>query len=302
MKFSPVTLVSVLCITLATVEPVNSNPSPPTFPLITSLTNWDFRNISSWSGGGGPILNISDDSSHPFAGRSFGGATRDRLRGTRAFGSGYPYGNISSTTISGRPFPFGVWPLWWGQNFMGSDEYGPQLDTVRPGGLLVVQPVTSTDPTWNNITSEETYHIVADRDTNLAIMTSIVTWCHATPLWATIFDPETSPIKPENVIQYYRASSFALAFKGYNNTFARQVNTEAPITDSTPLPDFVEYSPFRNCVDGVIMDALPIVDSQPADDGGLGTTLGIVFGIFGIPILCFFWCICRFCQSCIRGR
>jgi len=186
---------------------------------------------------------------------------------------------------------------------MGSDEYGPQLDTVRPGGLLVVQPVNSTDPTWDNITSEETYYIIADRDTNLAIMTSIVTWCQATPLWATIFDPETSPVKPENVIQYYRASSFALAFKGYNNTFARQANTEAPITDSTPLPDFVEYSPFRNCVDGVIMNALPVVDAQPDDSGSdLGMILGIVFGIFGIPIICFFWCILRFCISSIRFR
>jgi hypothetical protein len=151
---------------------------------------------------------------------------------------------------------------------------------------------------WSNITNEETYYIVADRDTNLAIMTSIVTWCHATPLWATIFDPETSPIKPENVIQYYRASSFALAFKGYNNTFARTANTEASITESTPLPDFIEHSPFRQCLDHVIMDALPIVDQQPPPEGrNLGLILGLVFGIFGIPIICVFWCVFRVCLS-----
>lgn len=173
---------------------------------------------------------------------------------------------------------------------MGSDEYGPHLDPIRPGGLLVVQPVTSTTKEWSTLTSEETYWIVTDRDTNLAIMTSIVTWCRATPMWPTIFDPETSPVKLENVFQYYRASSFALAFKGYNNTFAREPNTGATIEQSTPLPDVLKTSQFLQCVDGVIMDALPIVDGPPADDGdNLGEILGIVFGIFGIPILVFLW-------------
>ena len=86
--------------------------------------------------GGGANWTISNDTSHPFAGREFGGGTRSDMRGTRVFGSGYTYGVNDTSTLAGRAFPYGVWPLYWGDGFMGTDEYGSVLDVIRPGGQL----------------------------------------------------------------------------------------------------------------------------------------------------------------------
>jgi hypothetical protein len=146
---------------------------------------------------------------------------------------------------------------------MGSDEYGPELDLIRPGGQLVVMPVTSDISYWN-IT--ETYYTIGDRDSSVAVMNSLVTWCDALPAWPAPFNPNsnttnsttTPTVHVQNVIQYYRASSFALAYPNYTNAFA--LNTTAEGTESTSLPDIVLASSFRMCVDGVIANALPILD------------------------------------------
>jgi hypothetical protein len=242
-------------------------------------------NISSWSGGGGSPQQITADSNYPFAGRQFGGGTRSTIRGTRAFGSGYPYGVTDNSTIAGRPFPYGVWPIYWGNNITGSDEYGPGLDPIRPGGPLVIQAIV-------NSTSNETYYHITDRDTALAIMTSFVTWCHVTPAWPTIYEPgnSTNTIGIENVIQYYRASSYALAVEAYNNTRALNSSTDTSNADFDPLPDFVTNSTFRQCLDGVIANALPIIDGN-LKHSYLGLILGRIFGILGYPILVVLWSV-----------
>ncbi|KIM29303.1 hypothetical protein M408DRAFT_23078 [Serendipita vermifera MAFF 305830] len=197
--------------------------------------------------------------------------------------TGYPYGNVDSTTIAGRPFPYGLWPLYWGNNITGSDEYGPALDGVRPGGQLVTVPLKTEDGTYN-ITEGEMYHIIGDRDSAIFMMISLVTSCHITPAWPIRFDPtaSNSTVKMENVIQYYRASSFALAFLGYNNSFARgSTNTES--TENTPIPDTIRYSKFHKCLDDVIVDALTIMNGGPVPGG----TMAIVLGVLGalIPVV-----------------
>jgi hypothetical protein len=189
----------------------------------------------------------------------------------------------NNSTIAGRPFPYGVWPIYWGNNITGSDEYGLGLDPIRPGGPLVIQAIV-------NSKSNETYYHITDRDTALAMMTSFVTWCHVTPAWPTIYEPgnSTNTIGIENVIQYYRASSYALAFAGYNNSRALNSSTEASDADSDPLPDSVTNSTFRQCIDGVIANALPIIDG-PSKHSYLGLILGLVLGIFGGPALLILW-------------
>ncbi|KAG8836511.1 hypothetical protein FRB91_008625 [Serendipita sp. 411] len=94
-------------------------------------------------------------------------------------------------------------------------------------------------------------------------MVSYVTWCHVTPAWPSRFNASATnaTINLENVIQYFRASSFALASPAYNNTLARTSISDTK--DSTPLPEFMEYSPFRKCVDGVTENALAIVNTIP---------------------------------------
>ncbi|KAG8845404.1 hypothetical protein FRB91_001821, partial [Serendipita sp. 411] len=86
-----------------------------------------------------------------------GGAKRNEIRGTRAFGSGYPYGVSNQTTIARRPFPFGVSPLYWDQNFMDVDEYGPQYDAIRLGGFIASVPLGTTTQQFN-VMSDEMYY------------------------------------------------------------------------------------------------------------------------------------------------
>lgn len=233
--------------------------------VTTSLVNFDARIVEVRSGGDeiGDRWSITNDSNHPFVGREIGAANRWTLKGSQTFGSGYPYGNVDNTTIAGRPFPYGLWPLYWGNNMMGSGEYGPALDGVRPGGQLVTIPLKTEDGAYD-ITEGEMYHIIGDRDSATYMMISLVRSCHVSPAWPTKFDP-TSPnstVRMENVIQYYRASSFALASPGYNNTFARSsLNTES--TGATPIPDTIRYSEFHKCLDDVIMNALGIMNWAP---------------------------------------
>ncbi|KAG8753679.1 hypothetical protein FRC14_005822 [Serendipita sp. 396] len=241
--------------------------------------------MDQWGGGDGSSWKIGNDSQHPFVGRDFGGAKRKDIGGTRAFGSGYPYGADDPTTLAGRSFPFGTWPLYWGENFMGADEYGSHLDVVRPGGQLVVVPIQSSKQHYN-VSDDEVYYAIGDKESATFLMLSYVDWCHALPAWPTKFDP-TSPnstVKLEQVIRYYRGSSFALSSPAYNNTFARSSFSNS--TESSPLPDLVEYSPFRKCLDGVTISALAIMN-KPPKKVSLGVTLGIVFGILGIPAILF---------------
>ncbi|KAG8820492.1 hypothetical protein FRC19_008814 [Serendipita sp. 401] len=233
--------------------------SRPQIRVTTTLADFNARIMDQWGNGGGKFVQISKD--HPFQGRTFGGAKRGEVRGSRVFGSGYPYGSGNHSTVARRPFPFGTWPLWWDEDFMGSSEYGPHMDTIRPGGLIVSVPLRTTREHFN-VTEEEVYYAIGDRESMLPLLISYVTWCHVVPAWPSKFNPtlSNSTVKLENVIQYFRASSFALASPAYNNTFARHSKTEGA---SSPLPDLIEYSPFQRCVDDVTYHALAIMNKPP---------------------------------------
>ncbi|KAG8810951.1 hypothetical protein FRC17_002693 [Serendipita sp. 399] len=260
----------------------------PRVRVTTTFADFNDRFMDHWGNGGGDWAGISSKSKHPFKGRTFGGAKRREIRGTRAFGSGYPYGATRPHTVSGRPFPFGVWPLYWDQDFMNSAEYGSGHDIVRPGGFIALVPLRTTTEHFN-VTDEEVYYAIGDRESLLPLMISYVTECHVTPVWPSRFDPSSpnATLKLENVFQYFRASSFALASPSYINAFGRTPNSE--LKESTPLPELMEYSPFRKCVDGVTEKALAIMNQIPKPTpvdyfgmalfmgGFLALILGLVF-------------------------
>ncbi|KAG8828591.1 hypothetical protein FRC18_009737 [Serendipita sp. 400] len=235
----------------------------PQVRVTTTFADFDARIMDQWGPGGGKFVKISNDSHHPFQERTFGGAKRTEIQGSRIFGSGYPYGANDSSTVAGRPFPFGTWPLWWDQDFMGSNEYGPHLDAIRPGGMLVSVPLRTTADHFN-ITDTEVYYAIGDKESLLLLMISYVTWCHVVPTWPSRFDPRlpNSTIRLENIIQYFRASSFAVASPEYNNTFAQLPSSNS--MESNPLPDFIEYSPFRQCINNATFHALPILNKPPS--------------------------------------
>ncbi|KAG8811449.1 hypothetical protein FRC17_002449 [Serendipita sp. 399] len=261
VPFTNILLSSLLVHFLASA-PTTYAFNKPQVRVTTTFADFHARIMDQWGDGGGKFVKISSNSHHPFQGRTFGGAKRKEIRGTRAFGSGYPYGANDTTTVSGRPFPFGTWPLWWDQNLMGSDEYGPRLDAIRPGGMLVTVPLRTTTG-YFNVTNDEVYHVVGDKESVSLLMISYVTWCHITPAWPSRFDPTrpNSTVRLENVVRYYRASSFAISSPNYNNTFSRSSLSDS--TESTPLPPLIEYSPFLKCIDDVTFNALAILNRPP---------------------------------------
>ncbi|CCA75197.1 hypothetical protein PIIN_09181 [Serendipita indica DSM 11827] len=64
----------------------------PQVRVTASFVNFYAHIINLWGDGEGraPLI-ISNVLFHPFTGRQFGGAKRGEIRGTNAFGSGYPY-------------------------------------------------------------------------------------------------------------------------------------------------------------------------------------------------------------------
>jgi len=252
------------------------------FRITPDTHSLSFGSLTAWSGGGGDQQTIPSASGGPFAGRKFGGGDRKTIYGSRQYGSGYPYGVTDNSTIAGRPFPYGVWPISFGSYLGGQEIIGPSVDTMRPGGPLVTVPIGSTDTQkWPGLTSAEVYTMIGDRDSILFMTADLANWCHATPQWPALFNASNPSVKPENVIQYYRASSFALAYSAYNNTFASSnPSTSLSLADSTPLPSNISNSAFLRCVNDTIGTAIPIVDAAPKPPKKLtpGAIAGIVVG------------------------
>ena len=282
------------------------------FRLTQSLKTFDTRRLSAWSDGGGPISQLEGDTGNPFAGRNFGSGNRQTIYGSRAYGSGYPNWSHpvpDPATVAGRGFPYGVWPIYWAGNYAESAEYGlVTAKLFRPGGELVQAPLRPTPASGNYSTvEEETYWLIGDQASMFSMLTNMVDWCHAEPNWPELFEPANNAIgvagnntnqgvkfHPGNVLQYYRASSFALAHPKYNNTYAHPpLNTSTLFThdQSTPLNDVMKFSAWLKCINKTVADALPILDAPPATSSGLdgGTIAGIVLaGIIAFGIFVFF--------------
>jgi len=81
-----------------------------------------------------------------------------------------------------------------------------------------------------------------------------------------ISDPN-SP-KPEEVVQYYRASSAALVLEGYNNTAQLSDNTSLP---DTPLPTNIDTN-LLMCLNETIGYAIPLVNAANPTGWNSGVT------------------------------
>lgn len=167
----------------------------------------------------------------------------------------------------------------------GSDEYGPALDGIRPGGQLVTIPVKAQGQEYT-ISEDEVYYIIGDRDSAVFIMISLVMSCDTSPAWPSKFDPSSlnSTLTMENVIQYYRASSFALASPLYNNSYAR-TNRNTESMENSPIPDVIRLSEFHKCIDDKIVEALAIMNWPPNPAWDRAVTFIIAFSLSGLPIL-----------------
>jgi hypothetical protein len=95
-------------------------------------------------------------------------------------------------------------------------------------------------------------------------------------------DTDPTMPKPEEAVQYYRASSAVLTLDGYNNTASLSNNPSFP---NTPLPSGVDTT-LLSCLNKTIGQAIPLVDGA-----GLQYANPSI-GLVGLGWV--FWCLFSF--------
>lgn len=161
-------------------------------------------------------------------------------------------------------------------------QYGPERNNSRPGGNMTTVPIQSTF--WRNVSTVVRrdnsssspaiypFNLVGDEDSVRAVLDVLVSSdCDVANLTIVPYSStNTSQPRPENVVQYYRTSSFALTLNGYNNTAELPSNmppnnsTAPPSTPDTPLPTNHTDLNFLACINSTIEESLPIMDSAAA--------------------------------------
>lgn len=109
-------------------------------------------------------------------------------------------------------------------------------------------------------TTNSTFHVVADNSTVTSLISSIDANCTlgaSSSSSATAFNGSASDPRPEQAIEYYRASSVVLTLDGYNNTVALGND---PNTTAVPLPSGVDTT-LLNCLNFTIGEAVPLISS-----------------------------------------
>ena len=154
-------------------------------------------------------------------------------------------------------------------------QYGDADNSTRPGGPLFEAPFRSA-------TQNTTLHIITDNSTAVSLIESVKQNCSSLispdSISTIAFNPNaTNAVKPEQAIQYYRASSVVLTLDGYNDTSALSDNESLP---SIPLPAWVDR-PFLDCVNLTIGAAVPLIDPSSSSgfahfDAASGAGLGVV--------------------------
>lgn len=125
-------------------------------------------------------------------------------------------------------------------------------------GLLERQQIT------NNATAP--YYLIGDYDSILAISDPIRSDCNATVGSAIDYNPDQYAIPPEEFLQYYRSSSFALTLSSYWDP-ANSVGNQPASNDSSlttvpdaPVPPGTDLN-FLGCLNTTIGNTLPVMDA-----------------------------------------
>lgn len=118
------------------------------------------------------------------------------------------------------------------------------------------------ETTFADKNSNNTFHLLADNATVTSLIDSVAANCtlgNTTALVATPLNTsDPNEPRPEQAVQYYRASSVVLTLDGYNDTAALSSDNS---TADAPLPSWVDTS-FLNCLNQTIGAAVPLVDGS----------------------------------------
>ncbi|KAJ7765329.1 hypothetical protein B0H16DRAFT_416941 [Mycena metata] len=249
-----------------------STGAPRSSPVTTSGSS---KQATSYGVGGGAVVTIP--SGQLFTGRMEGGATRAQVFGTRTFGSGYP--GISGRGVANRGFPFYFWPLSFGVGtgtglyLRSDDEYGHADNSSRPGGAMTSASFQS------NSTNSTVFRVLADNTTTESLINDIFANCSgslASSAAATVpiayNDNATDPPQPEQIVQYYRASSVALSLDGYNNTAIFQADG----TPDIPLPSGIDTT-LLDCLNQTIGLATPLIGGAGSQWVAIPNNMSLLF-------------------------
>ncbi|KAJ6505332.1 hypothetical protein C8R45DRAFT_861092 [Mycena sanguinolenta] len=238
-------------------------------------TSTGSRTATTYGGGGGKATTIGSGQS--FAGRTEGGGTRGQVYGTWQYGSGYP--SLSGSSVTGRGFPFYYWPIVWDESsshepdLNTTAEYGSPNNASRPGGPLMAASFQSNS-------TGTIFRILADNETVAALADVIRSNCSSymgpnqPPNNGTAFSAGDSPF-PEQVVQYYRASSASLSIDDYNTT---GLNT----TTIPALPAGVDMT-LLMCLNYTIGAAIPLISYTTKNRHIADIVIGSV--VFGLAVI-----------------
>jgi hypothetical protein len=119
--------------------------------------------------------------------------------------------------------------------------------------------------TFPSVSTPTTYfRVLADNATVLSLIGDLSANCTSlistsSPYYSKTSEPYSNTPQPEQVVQYYRASSIALSVDGYNNTA-----TYAPDgTPDSPLPETVDLK-LLGCLNQTIAATAPLVNGVGA--------------------------------------
>ena len=176
---------------------------------------------------------------------------------------------------------------------------------MRPGGALstaVVQPSVLS----NNASSPDSYYIVGDEASVSTVIEAFVSQCDVANASVTNTYPNGTLSAngtvlvphPEQIVQFYRASSFALALSTYNNSATLPANAPASNTSAaplvsadTPLPVGINMT-LLACLNGTIAANVPLLDVDGGKQGLSGWAIGGIVAAI-VVVLCManlLWC------------
>lgn len=227
------------------------------------------RNVYGSTGGFG-IPNRYSITSGSFVGRQAGGGTRNNVYGSPYYGSGYTNGYASrgllaGGAVGGLGFPFIFWPVAFGGygGYYGSRELNRD---DRPGGNVTQYTLTPPDSVTN--TSANQFALYGDANSVDQIFQLVKEDCGVQNQLAANFT-----INPNQAVQYYRGSSFAILLNGYNNT---QPNVEGDVSGNTTSAVYSAPPPAITTVQGVDTSYFDCLNSTT------GKNVPLVDGAFSI--------------------
>ena len=269
------------------------------------------RTASISSRGGGSPLRLGSNSRFP--GRWAGGGGRGSIYGTSRFGSG-SHGTGAPMCMEDADFVFGFWPIWFPDGYCGTNAYeypSTRFNDTRPGGEVVVVDVqpNSTDFQVSAEEKNHTYYMFGDKD-SIVLMMGILSLpnhqggcsvLNANPANWTLSTVAKDRFEPGHVLQWYRSNSFALAYTGYNNSYAYPpLNTTSPVNMSDPLPSALLISSYLSCLNKTIGDDLPIMDAEKTLPA-MQIAAIVICSVIGLIVLILICCQCRSANLCSSG-